>query len=243
MMYSFETYKFDELKKYLNESKIIQGINFIFYFLLFILMETGYLKSFYNWIKLKLFLRGNNFVFSEDQLPNEFLLDNNKKNQLLLKKDNNQPNKYEDMNKNNNKISLNNNSNSNIINPLLFENNNQVKIKYEEPDAQNNNIPQDYKIKNNNLNQPLMQDEDSELIINNINGDNINHSIYKVSSREGNQTYGIKKSNPNVNEEKYKLDIRNDFTTRIEGLYKTFWLCCKKNVRAINNLNLGLEAN
>ena len=243
MMYLFDTYKFDELKKYSNERKIIQGINFIFYFLLFILMETGYLKSFYNWIKLKLFLRGNNFVFSEDQLPNEFLLDNNKKNQLLLKKDNNQPNKYEDMNKNNNKISLNNNSNSNIINPLLFENNNQVKIKYEEPDAQNNNIPQDYKIKNNNLNQPLMQDEDSELIINNIDGDNINHSKYKVSSREGNQTYGIKKSNPNVNEEKYKLDIRNDFTTRIEGLYKTFWLCCKKNVRAINNLNLGLEAN
>ena len=243
MMYLFDTYKFDELKKYLNESKIIQGINFIFYFLLFILMETGYLKRFYNWIKLKLFLRGNNFVFSEDQLPNEFLLDNNKKNQLLFKKDNNQSNKYEDLNKNNNKISLNNNSNSNIINPLLFENNNQVKIKYEEPDAQKNNILQDYKIKNNNLNQPLMQDEDSELIINNLNGDNINHSIYKVSSREGNQTYGIKKSNPNVNEEKYKLDIRNDFTTRIEGLYKTFWLCCKKNVRAINNLNLGLEAN
>ena len=33
------------------------------------------------------------------------------------------------------------------------------------------------------------------------------------------------------------------YTTRIEGLSKTFFLCCQKNVRAVDNLYLGLEAN
>ena len=83
-----------------------------------------------------------------------------------------------------------------------------------------------------------MQDRDIELInVNKVNDDDINHSINKISLREDTLIYGIRKSNPDINEEKYMLDTRNDFTTRIEGLYKTFWFCCKKNVRAINNLN------
>ena len=32
-------------------------------------------------------------------------------------------------------------------------------------------------------------------------------------------------------------------TTRIEGLRKTFWFCCKKSVRAVDNLYLALEPN
>ena len=45
---------------------------------------------------------------------------------------------------------------------------------------------------------------------------------------ETNLNNDIRKSNPAAKNEKYMLDKRNDFTTRIEGLYKTFWLCCKK---------------
>ena len=32
-------------------------------------------------------------------------------------------------------------------------------------------------------------------------------------------------------------------TTKIEGLYKTFFVCCNKNIRVIDNLNLGLDPN
>ena len=225
MISEYEAFHLNNLKNYFFESYIIQGINFIFYFLLFTLMETGTLIRFFNWFKLKFCLRKNNFVFSEEQLPDEFLLYNNAKDQLLLNKDNDQPNKYQDIDKNNNnKISLNNNSNENIIKSSLYENNNQVNIKNEESTFYNNS-----------LNQPLMQDGDIELINSNkVNDYDINFSINKVSLREDNLlAYGIRKSHPDINEEKYMLDTTNDFTTRIEGLYKTFWFCCKKNVRAI----------
>ena len=89
-----------------------------------------------------------------------------------------------------------------------------------------------------NLNQPLMKD-DNDIIVNYPNENSIN----KITLPENNLIHDINKINTDVYKEKYMLDTRNDFTTRIEGLYKTFWLCCKKNVRAINNLNLGLEAN
>ena len=43
---------------------------------------------------------------------------------------------------------------------------------------------------------------------------------------------------------KINADENNNLTTKIIGLKKTYWLCCKKkNVRAINNLYLGLENN
>ena len=42
---------------------------------------------------------------------------------------------------------------------------------------------------------------------------------------------------------KINNDIENKLTTKIIGLKKTYWLCCKKNIRAINNLYLGLENN
>ena len=130
-------------------------------------------------------------------------------------------------NKNNNNIELSHsqNSNANNINPRIFTNNNQNIM----PNIQNN-----FSI--DSLNQPLIQD-------NNINNDSIVYPINKGSLPEINLTFDSRKSNPDVNKEKFMLDTRNDFTTRIEGLYKTFWLCCRKNVRAINNLNLGLEVN
>ena len=173
MFMAFIKFQKDEIQsidKYLLKSYFAQGINFVFYFLLLILLEVGYLRNFFNWFKLKFCLSEKYYVFSENTLSDEFLLDE--------------------------------------INTII-------------------------------LNDPLIQDGNKDLIINDSNENSIN----RISLSEASQSYDIRKSNFDVNKEKYMLDKRNDFTTRIEGLYKTFWLCCRKNVRAINNLNLGLEAN
>ena len=233
MAKSFTNYNFNYLEDSFRTSSFIQGINFLFYFLLFVLMETGYLKIFFNWLKLKLCLRENNFNFSEKQLSDEFLIYNNANNSLLLNKNNKQPIKSQEMIiKRNNKIFSNN------INTLLLENIVQVKPKEEESYIQNTNC---YDEVNKNINQPLIQDGNNDLGINNINDDDTIHSLYNLSLKESNPIYSTR--NPDLYKEKIMLDTRNDFTTRIEGLHKTFWLCCKKNVKAINNLNLGLEAN
>jgi ABC-type multidrug transport system ATPase subunit len=42
---------------------------------------------------------------------------------------------------------------------------------------------------------------------------------------------------------KINSDHENKLTTKIIGLKKTYWMCCSKNIRAINNLYLGLENN
>ena len=69
---------------------------------------------------------------------------------------------------------------------------------------------------NNNINEPL-------LIENDINKElEVNEFVYKQ----------MKIVNNNL-----------DLTTKISGLTKTFCFCCKKNLRAVNNLYLGLERN
>lgn len=55
-------------------------------------------------------------------------------------------------------------------------------------------------------------------------------------------TYNVRKGNPFINAELDKMNNRKDLTKRIERLKKTFWLYCKKNFRALDNLYLGLEA-
>ena len=40
-----------------------------------------------------------------------------------------------------------------------------------------------------------------------------------------------------------EIDFNNNITTKIRNLYKTYFVCRGKNVRAINNLNLNLEKN
>jgi len=208
----FYYYKTLQLEELLDKSNIIQGVNFSFYFLLLIIMESGYFKKLFNWLKLKFCLNENNFVFSQEQLSEEFYIYNIVNNPLLL----NQA-KYN--------IELSHSRNSNNMNAWISKNYNQDIM----PNIQTN-------FSMDSLNQPLIQD-------NNINNNSILHSINKASLSETHLTFDISKNNPDVNKEKYILDTRNDFTTRIEGLYKTFWFCCRKNVRAINNLNLGLEKN
>jgi len=212
---------------------IIQIINFVIYFLLLVLMENGYFKGFFNWFKLKFCLREKNFVFSKEQLPDEFLIYNKLNNKQLLNQSNFHSNKYQDMRNNNNVEAYNK------MNIPLLGNNNQSNIKIEESNYRGNMFSYDDEINTSNLNKFLIQDGNKGNIINNDD----EYSINKISLPQINLSYDIRKGYPDVDKEKYMLDKRNDFTTRIEGLYKTFWLCCRKNVRAINNLNLGLEAN
>jgi len=196
-------------------------------------MENGYFKGFFNWFKLKFCLREKNFVFSKEQLPDEFLIYNKLNNKQLLNQSNFHSNKYQDMRNNNNVEAYNK------MNIPLLGNNNQSNIKIEESNYRGNMFSYDDEINTSNLNKFLIQDGNKGNIINNDD----EYSINKISLPQINLSYDIRKGYPDVDKEKYMLDKRNDFTTRIEGLYKTFWLCCRKNVRAINNLNLGLEAN
>jgi ABC-type multidrug transport system ATPase subunit len=59
-----------------------------------------------------------------------------------------------------------------------------------------------------------------------------------------NQVKGTHYNNYVQNEiNKINSDKDNKLTTKIIGLKKTYWMCCSKNIRAINNLYLGLENN
>ena len=141
-------------KTYIFTSIIVNLINCIFYLCMLILLESGYLRQLFNYIKIKFLINESNLQFSNEQMSEEFLSSNNFQAQQ---------------------------------NPLLLNN--------EESTNNNNNItnPENNCIKNE---------------INKINN-----------------------------------DFENKLTTKIIGLKKTYWLCCKKNVRAINNLYLGLENN
>ena len=55
----------------------------------------------------------------------------------------------------------------------------------------------------------------------------------------------LKENNKYIENEINKInkEKNNKLTVKLIGLKKTYWACCKKNVRAINNLYLGLENN
>ena len=220
---------------FLFTSYIIQVSNFVFYFLLLILMETGYLRNFFNWFKLKFCLTENNFIISQNKLSDEFLISNRDKNSLLLNPNNDNFDNYQpiiSMSKkkdNDAQIPFINNFNTNNQNSLLG-NNIQVNIKTED-----NNFSYDNEINNINLNKPLLQNKKNYSIINDVN--------YESNISVNNFANNIRKDNCDIIKEKYSLNTRNDFTTRIEGLRIAYWLCCKKRVIAINDLNLGFEAN
>ena len=305
---------------YLITSYIVQSVNLFFYFVLLILMETGYLMECLGNIKIKLCLSKNSFVFTQDELPHDYFIYNNLGNRIITNQLNNnvitQPQNIQENypnNNMNNPISGNNNGNNNINNqnnndkgsyqnkmapsplsgkkgnadnknePLYGNNNNadfinqQLYENYDDPEFmnkpiygnldnldvpiyddintnQNNNIintQNDNNLisnNNNNINQPLLNNNDHIIDINNnqnsINAPNyIDYVIEEMALPETNKTYNVRKGNPYINQEKDKLKERKDLTTKIEGLKKTYWFCCKKSVRAINDLNLGLEPN
>ena len=144
-------------KEYILTSLIMNIINFVFYTGLLVLLESGYIRQFFNYIKVNYLIKESNITFSNTQISEEFLSNNNY---------------FEDGNT-----------------PLLDE-------------------------------SPIIENNPS--LSNNNNLNNENNCIQKEIS-------------------KIERDHENQLTTKIVALKKTYWLCCKKSVRAINNLYLGLE--
>jgi len=89
---------------------------------------------------------------------------------------------------------------------------------------------------NNNIND--VNSNDSNNIINNdLNDENmINENLLQNEEKDKNMNIYMKK-------EIEKLKSNDELTVKISNLSKTFLYCCKRNVKAINNLNLGLESN
>ena len=102
----------------------------------------------------------------------------------------------------------------------------------------NNNI-------NNYNNEIIIKYEDlnSKDEINRNNKNYENNALYNINNN------GIINNNSQNNNyiqneiNKINNDNENKLTIKIMGLKKTYCMCCKKNIRAINNLYLGLENN
>ena len=92
-------------------------------------------------------------------------------------------------------------------------------------------------ISNNNLISSLVSNEEK-----NIN-ENSNNIIIRSDSKTKIHDLKNPANNIYVQKEKEKLKSDRELSTKISGLRKTFFVCCGKNVRAINNLYLGLEPN
>ena len=212
---------------YLITSYIIQFINFVFYTILLILMENGYMREYMNYLKLKICIFEKNFNFSEEQMSDEFLQNNNISNPLII----NQMNPNEQSQYQNKDINI----------PIYGNNIDSLKIPVSNNNNENNNLIISNTI-NSNINQPLLEGINNNSV-NNINANNNHSDKNDLTLSETNRISNVRQDLSFINEEKNKLNTRKDLTTRIEGLRKTFWFCCKKNVRAINNLYLGLEAN
>jgi ABC-type multidrug transport system ATPase subunit len=122
------------------------------------------------------------------------------------------------------------------------QNNNIPNYNPPNYNTQNNNTPQ---IINNNTPQIINNESENNLINDNdfdSNNNSMNNPLINninIEQNNNNQLMG----NKYVQEQIEKVNNNIDLTTRIVGLTKTFCFCCKKNLRAVNNLYLGLEAN
>jgi ABC-type multidrug transport system ATPase subunit len=98
---------------------------------------------------------------------------------------------------------------------------------------------EEFQINNTSEESPLLDNNERNYgSINEVNADNNIINNNNINNDNNN-------NNPHVQNEINKInnDFENRLTTKIIGLKKTYWQCCKKNVRAINNLYLGLENN
>ena len=132
---------------------------------------------------------------------------------------------------------------------ILFESSiledcfNYIKVKL----MRENNIT----FSNPQINNDYYSDE---IIVKNENGELGSKDEFNIKEHYNNEK-GLNNINQsNVNGTQYNNYIQNEInkinsdnenklTTKIIGLKKTYWMCCKKNIRAINNLYLGLENN
>ena len=231
-----------------------QAINFIFYFTLMVLNETGFLAKMNN----SMHSDNSKYVFSEESAAEEFYASNNFRNPLLVQRmiieNNNNQNVNFTQNNNNvqnnnipgnnvgcindsrtpseNVLEINTNTNQNVQNNInnITNNNN---INYSNNNVVNNQINQINQVQNPNPNQYQIIQPNNQYFPNN----------YNMNIR-GNQVNNDRnKDNPFIKEEIEKINTQNNLTTKIVGLYKTFFPCCGKNVRVVNNLYLGLEPN
>jgi len=117
---------------------------------------------------------------------------------------------------------------------------NYIKVKYLIKDS---NIA----FSNEKINEEFLNDinltktEQFPLLQNNIQNENEN--MINNNNDSGNKNT----INSNlVNSERNRIieDInKNSIPTKVVGLKKTYWRCCRKNIRAINNIYFGLEDN
>ena len=120
-----------------------------------------------------------------------------------------------------------------------FFNNLKVKCLIRESNItfSNEQMPEEFLSNNKVDNTPLLENDTGR--INTVKSSTLNE-ISNNNLIDRNST-----SNDYIQREINKInnDNENKLTTKIIGLKKTYWLCCHKNVRAINNLYLGLENN
>jgi len=78
---------------------------------------------------------------------------------------------------------------------------------------------------------------------NNILNNSMNNNLYSRLNEDSNNSInlGVNANNFITNNNSNNNNI--NFTTKIKNLYKTYFVCRGKNVRAVNNLNLNLEKN
>ena len=216
--------------EYVYTGIMTQVINFIFYFTLMILNETGYLAKLNN----KMHSNSSNYVFAEESAAEEFYASNNFRNPLLVQNmmiaNNNQNSNVTEGNSNVNQNNSNPNNNIASINDSRNPSENVSEINTNTNQNIQNNI-ENYQI-NPNQNQ-YQQIQTNNQYFPNYNNSNNNINV----SNNGNS------DNPFIKEEMEKLKTQNNLSTKIEGLYKTFFPCCGKNVRVVNTLYLGLEPN
>jgi ABC-type multidrug transport system fused ATPase/permease subunit len=92
-------------------------------------------------------------------------------------------------------------------------------------------------LSHNNLISSLVSNEEKNT------NENSNNIIIRSDSKDKIHRLKNPENNIYVQKEKEKVKSDKELSTKISGLRKTFFVCCGKNVRAINNLYLGLEPN
>ena len=87
----------------------------------------------------------------------------------------------------------------------------------------------------------LTKTEQTPLLQNNIQNEienTINNNVDNGSKNAINSNLVASERNRIIED-----NNKNSIPTKIVGLKKTYWFCCKKNIRAVNNIYFGLEDN
>ena len=114
-------------ENYAYTSLIAQTVNLVFYFGILVLLESGYLKRFFNYLKVKYLIKETNITYSNTQISDEFIINNNyfeESNTPLL--DERESNKNVINNSNNNTNNTNPNPTNNCIENEISKINNDV---------------------------------------------------------------------------------------------------------------------